>query len=137
MFCKKVFTEISQNSQENTCARISFLIKLQTRLQLYFKKRFWRRCFPVNFEKFLRTTFFTEHVLWLLLPVRMSGQYTLSDTSDKSQRFFGFACCFFLVYKDWKFFLEVQYVIKKKTIQTSLYLKSDTLELGSWNVVFI
>ena len=26
---KKVFCEISQNSQENTCARVSFLIKLQ------------------------------------------------------------------------------------------------------------
>ena len=27
--CKKVFLEISQNSQENTCVRVSFLIKLQ------------------------------------------------------------------------------------------------------------
>ena len=26
----KVFLEISQNSQENTCAKVSFLIKLQT-----------------------------------------------------------------------------------------------------------
>ena len=26
---KKVFLEISQNSQESTCARVSFLIKLQ------------------------------------------------------------------------------------------------------------
>ena len=26
---KKVFLEISQNSRENTCARVSFLIKLQ------------------------------------------------------------------------------------------------------------
>ena len=26
---KKVFLEISQNSQKNTCARVSFLIKLQ------------------------------------------------------------------------------------------------------------
>ena len=26
---KKVFLEISQNSQENTCAKVSFLIKLQ------------------------------------------------------------------------------------------------------------
>ena len=26
---EKVFLEISQNSQENTCARFSFLIKLQ------------------------------------------------------------------------------------------------------------
>ena len=35
-FLKKVFLEISQNPQENTCARISFLIKLQARgLQLY------------------------------------------------------------------------------------------------------
>ena len=29
---KKVFLEISQNSQENTCARVSFLIKLQANL---------------------------------------------------------------------------------------------------------
>ena len=33
---KKVFLEVSQNSQENTCARVSFLIKLQASdLQLY------------------------------------------------------------------------------------------------------
>ena len=29
VFLNKVFLEISQNSQENTCARVSFLIKLQ------------------------------------------------------------------------------------------------------------
>ena len=28
-YIKKVFLEISQNSHENTCARVSFLIKLQ------------------------------------------------------------------------------------------------------------
>ena len=34
--CRKVFLEISQNWQENTCARVSFLIKLQASdLQLY------------------------------------------------------------------------------------------------------
>ena len=27
---KKMFLEISQNSQKNTCARVSFLIKLQS-----------------------------------------------------------------------------------------------------------
>ena len=27
-----------------------------------FKKRLWHRCFPVNFAKFLRTSFFTEHL---------------------------------------------------------------------------
>ena len=47
---KKVFLEISQNSQEKTCARVSFLIK-------FLKKRFWHRCFTVSFAKFLRTPF--------------------------------------------------------------------------------
>ena len=63
---KKVFSEISQNSQENTCAIVSFAGKLQ-KLQLYLKKRLWHRCFPVNFAKFLRTPFLTEHLWWLLL----------------------------------------------------------------------
>ena len=51
ILCKKVLLEISQNSQENTCARVSFLIKLQASG----KKGPWHRCFPVNFAKFLRT----------------------------------------------------------------------------------
>ena len=33
------------------------------------KKRLWHWCFPVNFAKFLRTPFFTEHLWWLLLNV--------------------------------------------------------------------
>ena len=56
-YVKKVFLEILQNSQENTCARVSVLIKL----------RLWHRCFFVNFAKFLRTPFLTEHLRWLLL----------------------------------------------------------------------
>ena len=60
---KKVFLEIWQNSQENTCGRVSFSIKLQALL----KKRLWRRCFPVDFAKFLRTPFLIEHLRWLLL----------------------------------------------------------------------
>ena len=52
-FVKKVFLEILQNSQENTCAGV--------------KKRLWGRCFPVNFAKFLRTPFFSDHLWWLLL----------------------------------------------------------------------
>ena len=45
---RKVFLEISQNSQENTCARDSFLIKLQA------------------------NTFFTEHLRWLLLSLQLT-----------------------------------------------------------------
>ena len=61
-----VFSEISQNSQENTCARVSFLIKLQAAC-IFIKKRLWHRCFPVSFAKLLRTPFLTEHLQWLLL----------------------------------------------------------------------
>ena len=53
---KKVFLEMSKNSQENTCARVSFLII-----------RLWHRCFPVIFAKFLRAPFLREHHLWWLL----------------------------------------------------------------------
>ena len=35
----------------------------------FIQKRFQHRCFPVKFEKFLRTLFFTEHIRWLLLKV--------------------------------------------------------------------
>ena len=56
---------ISQNSRENT--GVSFLIKLQASASKFIKKRFWHRCFPVNFAKFLRTPFLTEHLRWLLL----------------------------------------------------------------------
>ena len=31
------------------------------------KKRLWHRCFPVNFAKFLKTPFLTDHLRWLLL----------------------------------------------------------------------
>ena len=61
---EKVPLEICQNSQENTCARVSFWTKLQAS---FIKKRLWRRCFLVNFVQFLRTPFFTENLRWLLL----------------------------------------------------------------------
>ena len=43
--------------QESTCAKVTFLIKLQARPATLLKKRPWHRCFPVNFAKFLRTRF--------------------------------------------------------------------------------
>ena len=63
---RKVFLEISQNSQESTRAKVSILIKLQAPAT-FLKKRLWHRCFSVNFVKFRRTPFLTEHLRWLLL----------------------------------------------------------------------
>ena len=64
---KIVFLKISQNSPENTCTGVSFLIKLQAAPATLLKKRFRYRCFPVNFAKILKTRFFIEHLRWLLL----------------------------------------------------------------------
>ena len=75
VFCEKVFLEILQCSQENTCARVYFFFK---------KKRLWHRCFPVNFSKFLKITFLTEHLRWLLLDIYKNIQisiYTIEGNS--------------------------------------------------------
>ena len=56
---KKIFLKILQNLQENTCTRVSFLIKLQD-----FRLR--HRCFPITFAKFSRTPFLWN-TLWQLL----------------------------------------------------------------------
>ena len=54
--CSVVFLEISQNSHENTCVRVSLL-----------KKKLCHRCFHVNFVKFLRTSFLQNTFGRLLL----------------------------------------------------------------------
>ena len=60
---KKVFLKILQNSQENACARVLFFIKLHASTCNFIKKEaLLHRYFLVNFTKFLRTPFFTEHL---------------------------------------------------------------------------
>ena len=82
LFCsvKKMFLEISQNSQENACARVSFL-----------NKRLWHRGFPVNFAKFLRTSFLTEHLQWLLLAFQSeSALYSFRTSRSKQAQYLKF-----------------------------------------------
>ena len=55
---KKVFLEISQNSQENTCARDSFLIKLQASGLFFIKKEFLPQVFSCAFCEISKNTFF-------------------------------------------------------------------------------
>ena len=67
-FGEKMFLEAVQIWQENTCARVYLLTKLQTWACNFIKKEILpHTCFPVNFEKVLRTHFLTEHLRWLLL----------------------------------------------------------------------
>ena len=69
VFYTEVFLNILQDSQENACIVVSFLIKLQAWGLLpaaLLKKWLQHRCFNVNFVKFLRTPFFIVHLRWLL-----------------------------------------------------------------------
>ena len=64
---KKVFSKISQNSQETPVLEPLFnkLAGLMTKNLL--KRRILHRCFLVNLTKFLRTHFSTEHFRRVLL----------------------------------------------------------------------
>ena len=75
---KKVFLEISENSQEITCARVSSLIRLQV------EKRFWHRSFPANFAEFLRTPFIIEHPWCLLLSAPVEKIYITNPYNNQN-----------------------------------------------------
>ena len=55
-----MFLEISQNLQENTCVRASFLIKLQARPEAcnFIKKETLTQVFPFKFCEISKNTFF-------------------------------------------------------------------------------
>ena len=58
VLCTKGVLKSFQNSQENSCVRVFFNKVADLKPATLFKKRLWHRRFPVDFEKFLRTTFF-------------------------------------------------------------------------------
>ena len=78
---KRAFLEVSQNSQVNTSARVSFL-----------KKRLWHKCFPANFTKFVRTHFLTEYILWLLLGFQSESTlyYSFRTSCSKQTQYLKF-----------------------------------------------
>ena len=65
-----MFLQNSQNLQENTCATVSFLIKLQASACNFFKKETLAQVFPCEFCEISKNTFFTEH-LWTTASVIM------------------------------------------------------------------
>ena len=60
---RNVFLQFSQNSQENTCVRVSFLIKLQASVYNFIKKETLAQLFSCEFCEISKNTFFTGH-LW-------------------------------------------------------------------------
>ena len=59
---KKVFLGILQNSQENTCVRVSFSTKFQTEACNFILKKTLAQVFSCEFSKISKSTFFTEHL---------------------------------------------------------------------------
>ena len=66
---KRVFAKICQNWRENTCARSSFLIKLQALGRNFIKKETVMLVFSCEFWNFFIKHLFTEHLLWLFLEI--------------------------------------------------------------------
>ena len=69
IFCRKGFLRnVAKFTGKHLCQSLFFtkVAGLRLRPATLVNKRLWHRCFPVNFGKFLRTSFFTEHLRWLL-----------------------------------------------------------------------
>ena len=71
---KKAFLKILQNSQENTCTKVSFLIKFQAKAKTYnfIKKDTLAVVFSDEFCEIIKNTFFIEYLRWLLLTLTSS-----------------------------------------------------------------
>ena len=68
VFCKKgVLKNFTKFIGKHLCQSLFFNKVAGVRPATLLKKRLWRRCFPVNFVKFLRTPISIEHLWWLLL----------------------------------------------------------------------
>ena len=63
-FIKKVILKISQHLQENTCAGVSFLIKLQPEACNFIKKETLPRVFPCECCEIFKNAIFIAHIWW-------------------------------------------------------------------------
>ena len=76
-FVKKVFLKLSQNSPENTCARVSFSIKLQIEACNFIKKETLAQMLFCEFSEISNNTF----------PYRTPPVATSSDTHMSQPKF--------------------------------------------------
>ena len=58
---KKGFLKTSQNSQENTCARVFFLKSCKLEAYIFIKKKTQAQVFSCEFCEIFKKTFFKEH----------------------------------------------------------------------------
>ena len=81
---KKMFLKILLNSQENICAKVSFLIK-------FFKKETLLQMVSCEFCENFKNTFFIEHLWWRnrdifeILPRMLTGNFIVWLSCFKTQ----------------------------------------------------
>ena len=93
MFFKKgVLRNLTKFTGKHLCKSLFFNKVAGLRPAALLKKRLWHRCFPVNFAKFLRTPFFTEH---LHATASQNNKLTLEPSKATCNK--SLALCIFLL----------------------------------------
>ena len=73
VFCRKgILRYFKKFTGKHLCQSLLFNEVAGLRTVTLLKKRFWYKCFTVNFSKFLKTTSTTEHLWWLLLKTHVN-----------------------------------------------------------------
>ena len=83
MFCKKaVLRDFPKFTGKHLCQSL-FITKVGVQGRQFYLKRTLAQVFPVNFAKFGRTPFLTEHLWWLLLVLQNSCSYKFPNIQQK------------------------------------------------------
>ena len=80
---KGVFKNFAKFIGKHLCQSLFFNKVAGLKPETLLKNRPWHKWFPINFIKFLRTTFFTEHLRWLLLLFHLTQRKLLSFRCGK------------------------------------------------------
>ena len=64
-----LYRNFTKFTEKHLCQSLFFNKVAGPRPVTLLRKRLWRRYFPFNFTKFLRTPFLTKHLWWVLLKI--------------------------------------------------------------------
>ena len=83
VFCREsVLRSFEKFTGKHLCESLLFNKAAGLRTVTLLKKRFWYRCFPVNFSKFLKTPSIAEHLRWLILKIPVNQPIFMEELVD-------------------------------------------------------
>ena len=90
VLCKKVFLEIWQNSQENTCARVSFLINFHAFGNFFFTEHLWTTTLRISksLKYNVRPTFKYPNVIsngWIKKMLCLNLSFTVENEGNLNE----------------------------------------------------